>query len=876
MKQALTDAKDKADILNQLEKYMKSRSIRNGISLQKEMNDNYEQNIETNGQVWDVTLQALETIAKIYQKAEKKDKKPLKSDVSFSNDKERGILLNVKDSTGKIVQRLSSADLMGTAKDTMSPARKEEFNKLILLSTVADIWIQAASKDMDSLLLGSFRESQKKQYQDAINKVTKLISDMGEKFKKGESISWDILSIYNPLTGPNETVGISPSININSMRSAIDIVRTGTGTLEERRAKILKMLSSKFDGGTTEAVKSIAMTDVMDMDGMKDIKKKLSNPTFMNEFTSGDSKTWIPKLTQGLGISESKAYELARELRDTRKGISERDEEIRTALTAKGATTQIINDRMQWAKNVSLSLVMARYMTDAKIDTLSWPMVEVYRQAKSDMSWNRAIDIGVQVAISLVPMGVGVLAARWALAVGRGIMATRAGAMVPGRLTGTAGRFAAWAAVEGVGFYQGFNLTNNLIREQDTDASAGDYFKWVWDMKEMVKSVAMIGVIRGLPIPMLGNRIDMTKFAKDGNLLQRTNATILSSPKIAEALKIAGVSAAVVGTSQGVEALFGEWFNPTPEEYAQAVIMTALFRGRFGGGKQKESLGKIPTGYELIEITSRKWINVVRIKQKTDPAYKPEIVGQKWEIYLVESIQGSSWREMINLKNKATGDASSISSKDLTSGQYKTLSPVTPETIVTTSVSKTSSSPNLISTPSLSSTLKIGSKISKTPTEILDGIKAAKMSNGNKIILDEMKVAIENVNTMSQKQLIEARWKINDIGSENIIAGKIKKWSSLEKAQAELMTRLDEMITLKTPKFTSLEAATKWIKENPKTTIGTVVAIAAAGGLAYYTVNKDGTVTPNSTGSASTLDSTPAPATGSASTLDSTPAATTL
>ena len=41
-------------------------------------------------------------------------------------------------------------------------------------------------------------------------------------------------------------------------------------------------------------------------------------------------------------------------------------------------------------------------------------------------------------AISLVPMGAGLIAARGALAVGRGVMATRAGSAIPGVLKGGA------------------------------------------------------------------------------------------------------------------------------------------------------------------------------------------------------------------------------------------------------------------------------------------------------------------------------------------------------------------------------------------------------------------------------------------------------
>ena len=49
-------------------------------------------------------------------------------------------------------------------------------------------------------------------------------------------------------------------------------------------------------------------------------------------------------------------------------------------------------------------------------------------------------------------------------------------------------------------FYEGFNLTNNLLHEQDTDSKllSADYWKGGGDIKELVKSVAMVGVIRGM------------------------------------------------------------------------------------------------------------------------------------------------------------------------------------------------------------------------------------------------------------------------------------------------------------------------------------------------------------------------------------------
>ena len=61
------------------------------------------------------------------------------------------------------------------------------------------------------------------------------------------------------------------------------------------------------------------MTEVVKMPQLADLKTKLADPAFMENFTSGDSKKWLPILQSAFSITESKAYDLARELRDIRK-----------------------------------------------------------------------------------------------------------------------------------------------------------------------------------------------------------------------------------------------------------------------------------------------------------------------------------------------------------------------------------------------------------------------------------------------------------------------------------------------------------------------------------------------------------------------------
>lgn len=61
------------------------------------------------------------------------------------------------------------------------------------------------------------------------------------------------------------------------------------------------------------------MTEVVKMPQLADLKTKLADPVFMENFTSGDSKKWLDVLQSAFGLSEKQAHSLARELRDIRR-----------------------------------------------------------------------------------------------------------------------------------------------------------------------------------------------------------------------------------------------------------------------------------------------------------------------------------------------------------------------------------------------------------------------------------------------------------------------------------------------------------------------------------------------------------------------------
>ncbi len=724
---------------------------------------------------------------------------PISSKIGFSREWWK-VALNARDKAGNIIQKLSYEEILKLAREwnsKMNETQKWELNQLILLSTIGDIWAQAASKDMDSMLFWSFRSGGKEEYKKQIVWISEYITGLQAKFQKWESIQADIYDSYSKFDYANTSTGwFTPPIAINDLRKALDIVQSD-GSLDARRASILKTLSSKFDATTTGAVKSTAMLDIMNMKEMNDGNKKLNDAQWLTTLIDKPSTMWVDILKQDLGLTQDQAYTATKSIRDIVKGVDARKEEIKKNLQEQGVTSGF-EDRIKWAKANSVSLILAEALVDGKISILSGSAVEAYKQAKGDLTWNKAIDISVQMAISLVPMGVGLLAARWAMAVGRGAMAMRVGSVVPNIAKWKVWAFVWASAIEGVGFYEWFNLTNNLIHNQDSDNKLGGAFEWWSDTKEIVKSIAMVWVIKSLGM-IPGQRIE-TAILKDSTKMQKFAF---------EAGKVSGISLAVVGTSQWVEAMFGEGFHPTPEEYAQAVIMTALFR-KFGGKNKKAESSNLPDWYELTPITSRKWINIVRRLQRKDPSYKPEIVWPKGEVLVIESIQWKSGSERLQTSNKMTWETGEITVSEFISWKYRRLD---------------------ISSTSWEG--KIGKELSRSPSKILEDVSRNKLWKNEKIFVNKMKTAINDIDTMDIKTLQAARGKINDLGGESFLEWRIKENSPTVKVWESLLESIDIRIALKTPKqsFTDITSARKWIAEHPKTaTAGILLAI---GGVTY-------------------------------------------
>lgn len=82
------------------------------------------------------------------------------------------------------------------------------------------------------------------------------------------------------------------------------------------------------------------MSEVIKADEFKDIRIKLEDPNFMAKFvtTGADSKKWKDILMQEFNLTESDAYSLARDIRDTVAGMKDGEKAMNAAFKEKGVT----------------------------------------------------------------------------------------------------------------------------------------------------------------------------------------------------------------------------------------------------------------------------------------------------------------------------------------------------------------------------------------------------------------------------------------------------------------------------------------------------------------------------------------------------------
>ena len=75
------------------------------------------------------------------------------------------------------------------------------------------------------------------------------------------------------------------------------------------------------------------MEEVLKMDALKDLRKKLEDPTYISSFIGATGPERLDQLQKDFGLNRDQAYALAKEVRDVIKGMEANKEKITEALS---------------------------------------------------------------------------------------------------------------------------------------------------------------------------------------------------------------------------------------------------------------------------------------------------------------------------------------------------------------------------------------------------------------------------------------------------------------------------------------------------------------------------------------------------------------
>lgn len=200
-----------------------------------------------------------------------------------------------------------------------------------------------------------------------------------------------------------------------------------------------------------------------------------------------------------------------------------------------------------------------------------WGLRDLFDYADSSIDW--IIEWSTFVVTTIVTMGA------WALAVA-GVNASRAALIARSthlaRFANSTSRgvqalrIAAGVSTEGFMFYQGMNLANNLLH-QDELREWNDFFEGAWNMEWIVHSVIGLGVFRFFNYLRAGGHIPGTRIVPNervpAGLLRQTWYIVWEAGSI------------TLATEWANALIFDEGWSPTFAEFFQALVMVGALRG---------------------------------------------------------------------------------------------------------------------------------------------------------------------------------------------------------------------------------------------------------------------------------------------------------
>lgn len=569
---------------------------------------------------------------------------------SYTISKNGRILLNWKDLSK------NGYSIDATQLENLKKAQKW----LWLLGEIHEIWTDAALKHNDSMIWWIFRSDVKRSITNQIADNEKLFNEIVNDFV----INWTKTWWLNKTLIDKYFSVIVHNGNTSWIVSNFDKVQgifNWNQTFDKKRKEIFTLMRSGYiDKWNSSKIASKLEADIIPK--FTWLKNIFENPQLLNVI---DNAEWLEKL----GIPKDIAKDLSSKYGKIKADQEKRRKEIQEALKTawKDNNTQQVDQYISLAtQSASLELLkssLVKYFV--KYNTTDWhfinykdpqakDLVEQYSDIKKIWSWkisdeniDTAEDIWFTVAMSAISMWVWALAARWAMGLINAGLNTERWLKAVNYINSWT-RTAKWLknlwwawtlALEWTAFYEGSNLTHNALYKD----SLANLFDEAGNTKEIAKSIAFFGILRWI------SKISWSEKIK--NMSDKIPAKMKLPANIT---KIAGEAGLLVWVSQWIEISFWEDFNPTWEEYIQALIMVWLVRwaSKINFSKWKDGI-KMETETKT-QNTQKKytWSKEAPIDTKAEPLVNWLKPGRKVTENISEEILDNSWNISKYAKSK--------------------------------------------------------------------------------------------------------------------------------------------------------------------------------------------------------------------------------
>ncbi|MDQ7022921.1 MAG: hypothetical protein Q9M97_05315, partial [Candidatus Gracilibacteria bacterium] len=409
---------------------------------------------------------------------------------------------------------------------------KDSYSQSIILKDIVDIWTDAASREASSEMFEMFKIGDKtdgKILNKQIDIVGLKMKTIFEKINRGEkNDTKSIREVFNEMFKAEKA---ETSIS-NLKEISTELLNVTKSNFETKRKKILNLMRTTgggFSEGNSKMVTSKMGDILLEKDDFKDIKAIINNNSTFALIESGN-KTKLVTLGIPLDLAEDLIEKRGEIKRLQEKNIEIFQEAVRKenpALEGSGTVNfnNAVRDKIELATNYSIQSLLKEGLLFNKLENNEKlekkyhnysDMVGVGTFTFSDDNVAGAVEIGLILATSLVPIGAGLKAAglvgKGVNALGKTIRYSSLGTKASLRVANIAAKGPGYAkaakflqamptiagvsskiGLQGLAFYETSNVLHNAMFEKHIDNLAKGWD----DGTEIAKSIAFFGVMAG-------------------------------------------------------------------------------------------------------------------------------------------------------------------------------------------------------------------------------------------------------------------------------------------------------------------------------------------------------------------------------------------